>query len=80
MALTGPDHWQPEQGSVMVTAVGHGCFFCCEPIESDPAWVWSGASGEIFLHPPCAADLGIRLFADLHAWQRKSGSRFRATP
>lgn len=79
MALTGPDYWQPECGEIMVTAAGTGCFFCDRPIESDPAWMWSGASGEIFLHPSCAADLGTRLFSDLHTWQRKSGLRFGAT-
>jgi len=74
--LTGPDFWQPERSVVMVTAVGTECFFCEKTIEADPAWMWHGASGEIFMHPACAADLGIRLFADLHRWQRTAGSRF----
>jgi hypothetical protein len=47
--LTGPDHWQLEQGGVMVTAVGHDCFFCEKTIETNPAWMWHGASGEVFL-------------------------------
>jgi hypothetical protein len=76
MSLTGPDYFQPKLGAVMITAVGEECFVCETPITRDPAWVWSGTSGEIWAHLGCAADLMVRIGYDLTLSQQKTGRRF----
>jgi hypothetical protein len=71
--ITGLDHSRLA-GEVIVTARGERCFFCDEPTE-DPAIVWFGATGEIFLHAACTAELAVRLFRDLHELEHRSGGR-----
>jgi hypothetical protein len=76
MALTGPDFWSPELGGVMPTGIGQRCFYCETAVTREPAVTWNGATGQIWLHPGCAADLSARLLADVVRWQRQSGRRF----
>jgi hypothetical protein len=76
VSLTGPDFFQPELGAVMTTAVGRKCFVCEKPIKRDPAWTWAGATGQIWAHLGCVADLCVRALSDVHLWQRQSGRRF----
>lgn len=64
MSLTGPDYW-PATSTVLITAKGRTCFYCYHAV-ADPAVVWSGATGEIFLHAPCVVELTIRLYRDVH--------------
>jgi len=80
MALTGPDYWRPERGSVMATGIGQACFLCERRIAREPAWTWSGATGQIFLHPGCAADFMLRIGSDLLTMQQRSGLRFGEAP
>lgn len=79
MALTGPDFWSPEKGGVFPTAVGHRCFQFGRRIARDPGWTWAGATGQIFAHMGCAADLMVRLGYDITVWQQRTGLRFRET-
>ena len=44
---------------------GIDCFFCHHPMTS-PGIYWTGATGEIWLHPACVLELTIRLFHDVH--------------
>ncbi len=74
MSLTGAGPWS-RTGMVVPTAISHNCFFCGDP-TTDPAVIWCGETGEIYLHPGCCADLAIRLFRDLHELQRATGNRF----
>jgi hypothetical protein len=76
MALTGPDFWSAELGGVMPTGIGQRCFYCETAVTREPAVTWNGATGQIWLHPGCAADLSARLLADVVRWQRQSGRRF----
>jgi hypothetical protein len=62
----------------MPTAVGRRCFFCGARIARDPAWTWSGSTGQIWAHAECAADLSMRIGADIVQWQKRTGRRFRA--
>jgi hypothetical protein len=48
-----------------LTAVGQTCFYCYKPV-ADPAVCWMGATGEIYLHPPCVLALFVRLARDVH--------------
>lgn len=61
-------------GTVVVSAEKETCFYCGRP-TSDPAIVWSGFGGEIFLHPACVAELALRLFRDLHELECRSHAR-----
>jgi hypothetical protein len=76
MSITGPDFWSPDQGGVMPTAVGQRCFRCGGRITKDPAWTWAGETGQIHLHPGCAADIALRIGFDLTRWQKQTGRRF----
>lgn len=76
MSLTGPDFWSPEKSSVMPTAVGQVCFLCEQIILRDPAWTWAGSGSQVWLHVGCAADFALRIFSDLHVWQKKGERRF----
>ncbi len=76
VSLTGPDFWSVRAGSVMPVGAGQICFFCEGRIRREPAWTWNGATGQIWLHVGCAADFGLRLSADLLAWQQKAQRRF----
>jgi len=58
-------------GQVVVTAEGESCFYCGNP-TGDPAVVWSGFGGEIFLHPACCVELAIRVLRDVHAMECKA--------
>lgn len=55
------------------TAPEH-CFFCGEKLTI-PAVVWQGRDSQIWLHPPCAYDLGASLFidADKHEAEPEKG-------
>jgi hypothetical protein len=76
MALTGPDFWSPERGGVMPTGIGQRCFYREKPVTHEPAVTSNGATGQIWLHPGCAADHSARLLTDVVRWQRQSGRRF----
>lgn len=76
MSLTGPDFWSPDQSSVMPVGAGQSCFLCEQRIRHEPAWTWSGASGQVWFHPGCAADFATRVFGDLLRWQQHTGRRF----
>jgi hypothetical protein len=49
-----------------LTAAGKTCFYCHGLIVADPAILWSGAYGNIHLHPACTVELAVRLFRDVH--------------
>jgi hypothetical protein len=55
----------PNPHGLVMTAIGQTCFYCHEP-TSDPAVLWDGATGAIYLHPVCVAHLTVRLYRDLH--------------
>ncbi len=61
-------------GQVIVTAEEETCFYCGNP-TFDPAIVWSGFGGKIFLHPACCVELGIRVLRDVHELECKTNSR-----
>jgi len=77
VSLTGPDFWSPDKGSVMPVGIGQTCFLCSARITREPAWTWAGATGQIWTHCECAADLMLRLGGDLLRWQQRTGRRFR---
>jgi hypothetical protein len=77
VSLTGPDFWSPDKGIVMPTAVGQRCFVCGSRIARDPGWTWAGETGQVWTHCECAADLMLRVGADLLRWQQSTGRRFR---
>ena len=60
----------------MVFGVGQQCFYCSSRIKTEPAVTWAGSAGQIYLHSGCAADLTLRVAADLVRWQKSSGRRF----
>ena len=80
MALTGPTYWDPSRGAVIPRGTGQRCFYCGRMIRREPTVTWAGETSQIFLHPGCAADLGIRLFADIAQWQKTEEQRFGEGP
>ncbi len=73
--ITGPKFSDAQQG-VLHTANGETCFLCSKPTK-DPAIMWHGVTGEIFLHFGCTADFLLRLGRDLHEAQHRLGFRFK---
>ena len=77
--ITGPEPSGIAGSGHVITARGERCFFCGEATE-DPAVMWSGATGEIFLHPPCFPELMIRGSRDLLELEHRSGGRLAWRP
>ena len=46
------------------------CFFCGKATD-DPAVLWNGATGAIFLHEDCALNLCVGLMIDVRALRRR---------
>ena len=74
MSVTGPTSQDAEHGLIH-TAVGQICFYCGQSLQG-PAIHWIGATDEIFLHSGCCVDLAVRLFRDVHQWQRQVARYF----
>lgn len=70
--LTGAKLSDAEQG-ILITAKGNACFYCGSP-TADPAIMWGGMTGEIFLHYECAVDFTIRIMRDIHQLQKRKGN------
>ncbi len=51
-----------------MVACGERCFYC-GALVTDPAILWMGSSGTLWLHPPCALDFIVRLTRDVHEYQ-----------
>lgn len=64
---------------VITTAHGQICFYCYGATE-DPAIIWAGSTGEIFLHPACAAELTIRLIRDVYELECATNLRLQLVP
>jgi hypothetical protein len=62
VSLTSPI---PTADGIAHVASGERCFYCGASLR-DPAVHWMGATGDVYLHPPCVVELSIRLFRDLH--------------
>lgn len=62
MSLTSP---VPTAGGFAHVASGAECFYCGQPLH-EPAVFWMGATGDVYLHPPCVVELTIRWYRDLH--------------
>lgn len=41
------------------------CFYCYRQLNA-PVVMWMGSTSNIYLHPACVVELGIRLFRDVH--------------
>ena len=74
MSVTGATPRDIDTGFIH-TANGQICFYCGKA-TSDPSIHWMGFDADIFLHPGCCVDLAVRLFRDVHEWQRHTGMYF----
>jgi hypothetical protein len=65
------------------TPVNEFCYYCYSKIapEQEDIIHWLGEGGrELFLHPPCATDLCLRILRDVHEHQCVSGEEFGGGP
>jgi hypothetical protein len=53
--------------------IGSECFYCYRPVYP-PGVMWSGAAGELVLHPACVLDLFLRLGRDVWDVERRIGA------
>jgi len=76
--ISGASRFRPGD-QVIITAHGQICFYCYGATE-DPTIIWVGSTGEIFLHPACAAELIIRLIRDVHELECAANLRLQLVP